>query len=157
MEEHFFWSIFIVSIILFMLILEYLHIPRHHISDEVKKQILNNGLIHFTLLERASEIQKNGLVPGKRKAMNIFEKNMVWLYINNAEEFQKKCAIVHSKGDRRAYNAVVVFKDIEENQIKQMRYRKKDMSVVHKGKLNTSNVIIEKLVQGDDQNGVYKE
>lgn len=47
---------------------------------------------------------------------------------------------------RRAYNAVVVFKDIEENQIKHMRYRKKDMAVVHKGILNTSNVIIKKLV-----------
>ncbi len=78
--------------------------------------------------------------------MSIFEKDMVWLYINNAEEFQQKSAIVRSKGDRRAYNAVVVFKDIEENQIKHMRYRKKDMAVVHKGILNTSNVIIKKLV-----------
>lgn len=68
MEEYFFWSIFIVSIILFMLILEYKHIPRHHISDEVKKQILHNGLIHFTLLARTSGIQKDGLVPGKRKS-----------------------------------------------------------------------------------------
>ncbi|NLD48121.1 MAG: hypothetical protein GX660_13165 [Clostridiaceae bacterium] len=65
------------------------------------------------------------MVPGKRKAMSIFEKDMVWLYINNAEEFQQKRAIVHSKGDRRAYDAVVVFKDIEEKQIKNMRYRKK--------------------------------
>ena len=140
-----------------MLILEYMHIPRYRIPDDVKNQILHNGLIHFTLLEQASGIQTDGLVPGKRKAMNIFEKNMVWLYINNAEEFQQKCAIVHSKGDRRAYNAVAVFKDIEENQIKQMRYRKKDMAVVHKGKLNISNVIIEKLEQGDDEIGIYKE
>jgi hypothetical protein len=156
MEEYIFWSIFIVSIILFMLILEYMHIPRHYISDDVKK-ILHNGLIHFTLLERAYEIQKEGLVHGKRKAMNIFEKNMVWLYINNAEEFQQKCDIVHSKGDRRAYNAVVIFKDIEEKKIKYMRYRKKDMAVVHKGILRTSNVIIEKLEQGDDEIGIYKE
>ena len=142
MEEYIFWSLFIVSIILFMLILEYIHIPRYRISDDVKIQILNNGLIHFTLWERASEIQKDGLVPGKRKAMSIFEKNMVWLYINNAEEYQQKCDIVHSKGDRRA---VVIIKDIEEKQIKHMRYRKKDMAVVHKGILNTSNVMIEKL------------
>ena len=97
-----------------MLILEYMHIPRNRISNEVKKQILQNGLIHFTLLERAYETQKGGLAPGKRKAMNIFEKNMVWLYINNVEEFKLKSDIVHSKGDRRAYNAVVIFKDIEE-------------------------------------------
>lgn len=57
---------------------------------------------------------------------------MVWLYINNTEEFQQKCDIVHTKGDRRAYNAVVTFKVIEEKQIKHMRYRKKDMAVVHK-------------------------
>lgn len=62
----------IISIILFMLILEYIHIPRYRISDDVKNQILNNGLIHFTLWERASEIQKDGLIPGKRKAMSIF-------------------------------------------------------------------------------------
>lgn len=132
MDENIFRGIFIVSIILFILILEYIHIPKHHISDDVKKEILHNGLMHFTLLERASEIQKDGLVPGKRKAMNIFEKNMVWLYINNAEEFQQKCDIVHSKGDRRTYNAVVIFKNIEEKQIKHMRYRKKDMAVVYR-------------------------
>ncbi|MDF2986096.1 MAG: hypothetical protein K0R50_1606 [Eubacterium sp.] len=145
MEEYIFWGIFIISIILFRLILECIHIPRYRISDDVKNQILNNGLIHFTLWERASEIQKDGLVPGKRKAMNIFEKNMVWLYINNAEEFQQKCDIVHSKGDRRTYNAVVIFKNIEEKQIKHMRYRKKDMAVVYRGILSTSNVIIENL------------
>lgn len=156
MEEYILGSIFIVSIILFMS-LEYMHIPRHHISDDIKNQILHNGLIHFTLMERASEIQKDGLVPGKRKAMNIFEQNMVWLYINNAEELQQKCSIVHSKGDRCAYNAVVIFKDIDENQIKHMRYRKKDMAVVHKVILNTSNVIIEKLEQGDSENGCYYE
>lgn len=155
--EYIFYCVLIVSIILFMLILVYMHIPRYHIPDDVKNQILHNGLIHFTLLERASGIQKDGLVPGKRKAMNIFEKNMVWLYINNAEEFQQKRAIVHSKGDRRAYDAVVVFKDIEEKQIKNMRYRKKDMAVVHNGILNTSNVIFEKLEQGDGENGCYKE
>ena len=116
MEEYIFWSIFIVSIILFMLILEYMHIPRYHISDDVKKQILHNGLMHFTFLKLAYEIQKDGLVPGKRKAMSIFEKNMVWLYINSAEEYQQKCDIVHSKVDRRAYNAVVIFRDIEEKQ-----------------------------------------
>lgn len=157
MEEHIFWSIFIVSIILFILILEYIHIPKHHISDDVKKEILHNGLMHFTLLERAYEIQKDGLVPGKRKAMNIFEKNMVWLYINNAEEFQQKYDIVHSKGDRRAYNAVVIFKDIEEKQIRHMRYRKKDMAVVHKGILSASKVIIKNLEQGDSEIGIYKE
>ncbi|MEA5084747.1 MAG: hypothetical protein VB018_11460 [Lachnospiraceae bacterium] len=155
MEEYILWGIFIISIILFMLILEYIHIPRYRISDDIKKQILNKGLIHFTLLEQASEIQKDGLVPGKRKAMNIFEKNMVWLYINNEEEFQQKCDIVHSKGDRRVYNAVVIFKDIEEKHIRHMRYRKTDMAVVHKGILNTSNVMIEKLVQGDKKNEIY--
>lgn len=157
MGEYIYCGILIISIILFMLILEYKHIPRHHISDDVKKQILHNGLIHFTLLERAHDIQKYGLVPGKRKAMNIFEKNMVWLYINNVEEFKLKSDIVHSKGDRRAYNAVVIFKDLEESQIKHMRYRKKDMAVVHKGILHTSNVIIKKLEEGDDEIGIYKE
>lgn len=134
-----------------------MHIPRYHISDDVKKQILHNGLMHFTLLEQSHDIQEDGLVPGKRKAMNIFEKNMVWLYINNIEEIQQKYDIVHSKGDRRAYNVVVIFKDIEESQIKNMRYRKKDMAVVYKGIFNTSNVIIKKLEEGDDEIGIYKE
>lgn len=31
------------------------------------------------------------------------------------------------------------------------------MAVVHKGILRTSNVIIEKLEQGDDEIGIYKE
>lgn len=147
MRESIFFGIFIIAVILIMLLLSYKHLPKQPLSYDVKNQILDNGLIHFTLWDCAQEIQKEGLVPGKRKAMNIFEKNMVWMYINNAEDFQQKCDIVHSKGDRSAYDTVVIFKGIEEEQTKHMRYRKKDMAVIYKGIFITSNVIIEKLEQ----------
>jgi hypothetical protein len=52
--------------------------------------------MHFILKERVYDIQRDGLVHGKRKVMNILEKNKVWLYINNAEELQQKYDIVHS-------------------------------------------------------------
>lgn len=75
------------------------------------------------------------------------EKNYVWMYINDAAEFQAKLDIVHSKGDRKEYNAVVVFQGITESQVDRMKYRKKDMAVVYDGKFITDNISVYDLTK----------
>lgn len=59
-----------------MLVLRYKHIPRYRITEELKYQILAKGLIHFTYYDNATHIQKEGIVPQKKKAMFKCEK--IW-------------------------------------------------------------------------------
>lgn len=121
-------------------ILAYIHCPRESCSGEVKNLIMSKGLIHFTMIENAENIKREGLKPGNKKAMFAREKKYVWMYINEAAEFQSKLEIIHSKGERKKYNAVVVFQNITESQISRMKYRKKDMAVIYNGEFNTDKV-----------------
>lgn len=96
--------IFIIDIF----VLEINHLPKQKINPKVKALIVESGLMHFTKWENAIQIQRAVLIPNKRKAMSSrFEKDLVWLYINNPEEFQSRRDIVLSKGNRKEYDAVV--------------------------------------------------
>jgi len=126
-------------------ILAYIHCPKEPCSGEVKDLIMSKGLIHFTMIENAESIQQEGLKPGKKKAMYPSEKNFVWLYINEVDEFQSKLEIIHSKGERKKYNAVIVFQNITESQISRMKYRKKDMAVIYDGEFKTDKISVFRL------------
>lgn len=138
-------SILIIIAMCVILFLTITHIPKMCLTAEIKRQILDNGLIHFTMWENAEKIQQEGLIPDKQKAMNRFEKNMVWMYINNAVEFQNKYKIVHSKGNRKGYDAVVLFQNVKKEQLENMRYRKSDMAIVFKGTFATESISIKKV------------
>lgn len=135
----------LVLVAVFYPFLAYLHCPREQCSGSIKEMIMTKGLIHFTIIENAENIQSEGLAPKRRKAMFAREKNYVWMYINDADEFQAKLDIVHSKGDRKEYNAVVVFHGITESQVDRMKYRKKDMAIVYDGKFITDNISVYNL------------
>ena len=137
--------IVIVIAIVCTFILRYKHIPRNKITEELKCQILSKGLIHFTYYDNAIQIQKEGIIPRKKKAMFKCEKDMVWMYLNDEEQFQNKWRIIQGKGERKNYDAYVIVRSIEDNQIEQMRYRKSDMAIVHIGVLKTENITVKKL------------
>lgn len=132
----------ILAVVLVYSILAYIHYPKEKISDPIKNQILNNGLIHFTTNESAHSIQKEGLLPGKAKAMYLWEKNFVWMYINDNNSFQEKLDEIHKKGHRKKYDTVVIFSEIEEHQMEQMKFRKKDMAIVHCGVFKTEKISV---------------
>ena len=134
-----------IVIIVCMLILRYKHIPRYRITEEIKCQILTKGLIHFTYYDNAVQIQKEGLVPQKKKAMFKCEKDMVWMYLNDEEQFMDKWKIIQGKGERKNYDAYVIVQSIDDKQIEQMRYRKSDMAIVHIGVLKTENITAKRL------------
>ena len=52
----------ILTVVLVYIILAYIHYPKAKISEPIKNQILNSGLIHFTMNESAHNIQKEGLL-----------------------------------------------------------------------------------------------
>ena len=74
--EYMIISILIIIAMCVILFLTIIHIPKMCLTAEIKRQILDNGLIHFTMWENAEKIQQEGLIPDKRKAMNMFEK--IW-------------------------------------------------------------------------------
>lgn len=135
----------IVMAIVYIFILRYKHIPRNKITEELKCQILSKGLIHFTYYDNAIQIQKEGIVPRIKKAMFKCEIDMVWMYLNDEEQFQNKWKIIQGKGERKDYDAYVIVRSIDDNQIEQMRYRKSDMAIVHIGVLKTENITVKKL------------
>lgn len=135
----------LVILAVFYPVFAYIHCPKEQCSGEVKDLIMSKGLTHFTTIENAERIQREGLKPGKKKAMYPREKNFVWMYINEADEFQAKLDLIHSKGERKEYNAVVVFQGITESQISRMKYRKKDMAVIYDGEFTTERISMYKL------------
>lgn len=132
MSLHFFFAMIFIFAVIYIIV-AYIHFPKEKLSDEIKQQILSNGLIHFTTMENAYNIQKEGLAPQKGKALFPSEKNFVWMYINNNNEFQERLDTIHQKGERKAYDAVVTFNGITEDSIRLMRYRKSDMAIVYNG------------------------
>lgn len=116
-----FLCVLVIVIMVYTLIFCYKHIPRYRITEEIKCQILNKGLIHFTHYDNAIHIQKEGLVPGKKRAMFKCEKEMVWMYLNDEEQFLNKWKIIQGKGERKKYDAYVIVHSIDDKQIEQMR------------------------------------
>ena len=122
------------------------HYPRHKLSDEFIVQIKKFGLMHFTKKENIENILAHGLQAGKRDPMYYLEKDMVWMYIANPATFDAKLKEIHSKGDRKSYDAVVFIGGFSENQLSKMRYRKKPEAVVHIGTLKTENMMFKDLL-----------
>lgn len=56
-------------------------------------------LIHFTYYDIGIQIQKEGIVPEPKKVM--YNKEMVWMYLNNEKQIEEKWSIIKSKGDRK--------------------------------------------------------
>lgn len=146
--------ILLVLILLVALCVIHKHTPRKKITEELKREILSMGLIHFTNYDNAIQIQKEGLVPQESKAISKSEKNMVWMYLNNEKQFRDKWEIIQKKGDRKNYDKCVIIQGIQDKQIEQMRYRKSDMAIVHMGILKTEDMtvkpIVELLEKGED-------
>lgn len=142
--------IFIVCILFILFISIYFvlflrHYPRHKLCDEITVKIKMFGLIHFTRKENVESILANGLQVGKRKPLYYSEKDMVWMYIADPAIFDAKLKEIHSKGDRKSYDAVIFIDGFSENQLLKMRYRKKPEAVVHIGTLKTEKMIAKEL------------
>ena len=84
---------------------------------------------------------KLGVTGGNKKPMRKIETNYTWFYINLPVAFEKNKNIIHSKGERILYDGCVIIREITEEQLDNMRIRRKlDNAVIFPGTLLTDDI-----------------
>ena len=122
------------------------HTPTEILSDQEINLIKLNGLIHFTEYENKASIEKNGILGNQKRAMCKKEKGFTWFYIYDKAKFEEKLDIVHSKGERTKYNAFAVIKGLSDEQLAELRIRRKiDDAIIYPTSLKTTNMIVYEL------------
>ncbi len=105
------------------------HTPNNELSEELKKYIMANGLVHFFYDKFLEDTKINGLKTSYDgiKAMNGKEKNHIWFFINTdnldvaANEYMSK------KSDHRASDIEHLCKAVwypNYEEVSKLRYRK---------------------------------
>ena len=108
--------------------------------------VKQNGLMHFTNYENTIFIVENGVDADSGKEMLKREKGYSWFYIYEQSTFKEKLRIVHSKGNRKSYDAYIIIKDISDAQIEKLRIRRKhDNAVNYQGKSYTNNIVAKNI------------
>ena len=146
-----FVTVIFVGFLLFAFAIYYVvvraaHYPAHTLTDEKINLIRKYGVIHFTRRENVVDIMREGLRPNSAAALYRREKDMVWMYIADPKLFEQQRDAVHKKGSRSSYDAYIIIQGLTEEELKKMRYRKKDGAVVHFGRLKTCNMTYKFLV-----------
>lgn len=117
------------------------HTPKKTLNDMEIEMIKLNGLIHFCTAESATNIIKEGAKGNLKKPMRKKERGFTWFYINDDSTFEERAEDIHSKGIRKNYDSYVVFKDIEDNQIKKLRIRRRtDCAIIYPSDFSTTNM-----------------
>lgn len=117
------------------------HTPDKTLNDMEIKMIKSYGLIHFCTAESATNIIKEGAKGNLKKPMRKKERGFTWFYINDDSVFEEKVEEIHSKGVRKNYDSYVVFKDIEDDQIKKLRIRRRtDCAIIYPSDFSTTNM-----------------
>lgn len=154
---------------IFLILIHYFHTPRCVLNDDDKKRITSYGLFHYTEEAKAFMIISNGLRNDNKKSLIKSEKDLVWLYIADPEEIVDKCKIVNSKTNRDTYDTIVLFKNVTDEQMDNLRIRRtpkllkrffeifkfkyNDEAVVYKGVFDASNA---EIVKYEDINRLSK-
>lgn len=114
------------------------HTPKDKLNNLEIEKIKQNGLIHFCKSENIKDILREGIKSGCHEPMKRAEKGYTWYYIYEPETFEEKKKIIHSKGERKNYNAYVIIKGLTEKQINQLRIRRKvDNAIIYPGSMKT--------------------
>lgn len=135
--------IIVAAALIVIAALQFKHLPKYHLSENQKKLIREYGVIHFTSHEHAMQICKEGLTPNPKKALNLFEREMVWLYSGDPDKYDKYLKELLTK--RPNSDTVVIIKGLTDEQIENMRFRTNPEAYVHIGKLKTPVMAYKKL------------
>lgn len=124
------------------------HTPKEMLNEEEINRVMANGLVHFCEEDNVKNILKDGVVGNLRKPMKRKEIGYTWFYIFDESELCSKKKIIHSKGERKKYNAYIVIKNLSEEQILKLRIRRKiDCAVIFPDTLKTNEMTAHKLEQ----------
>ena len=74
------------------------HSPKHNLSTRKIADIKKYGLMHFTDSENVASILEKGLIPNNEKKLFVTEHDLVWTYIANPSQYNKKVREIHKKG-----------------------------------------------------------
>lgn len=144
----------LIIFVMFVLYVLYSHAPLYKIDINKKKKIALNGMIHFTNLEVAHKIVKEGLI-GKKSTM-AFEPllgELVWNYPYTAENIDKKHELllknIRGLSNPKRYSVCIKISGISKEDLDKLYTRhgaKNDDAIVYKGKLLvTKNIEIIKV------------
>lgn len=117
------------------------HTPKEELNKLEIENIKSNGLIHFCNSENIDKILQEGVKGGLKPPMQKAEKNYTWYYIYDSTTYEKNKRIVHSKGERKSYDAYVIIKELKDEQMNKLRIRRKyDNAVIYPGTLKTETM-----------------
>ena len=117
------------------------HTPKEELNKLEIENIKSNGLIHFFNSENIDKILQEGVKGGMKPPMQKAEKNYTWYYIYDSTTYEKNKRIVHSKGERKSYDAYVIIKELKDEQMNRLRIRRKyDNAVIYPGTLKTETM-----------------
>lgn len=117
------------------------HTPKEKLNKLEIENIKSNGLIHFCNRQNIPTILKEGVKGGLKPPLVKAEKNYTWYYIYDITTYEKNKRIVHSKGERKSYDAYVIIKELKDEQMNKLRIRRKyDNAVIYPGTLKTKTM-----------------
>lgn len=140
-----FFIFYLIVAFTIAIILGIRHTPRQKLTEKQKEEIRKYGLRHFTNCENIPYILQDGLIPYPKKAMLLWERKMVWVWINRPDTFEADKKKTQSKGDRRSYDSVIIIEDLSEEQLNHLLYRPSDGAIVHIGSLKTEHISYKKI------------
>lgn len=117
------------------------HTPKEELNKLEIEKIKSNGLMHFCNSKNIDKILREGVKGGLKPPMQKAEKNYTWYYIYDSTTYEKNKRIVHSKGERKSYDAYVIIKELKDEQMNKLRIRRKyDNAVIYPGTLKTETM-----------------
>lgn len=121
------------------------HNPKHNLSTRQIADIKKYGLMHFTDSENVASILEKGLIPNNEKKLFVTEHDLVWTYIANPSQYNKKVREIHKKGKRESYDSVIFLKNISDEDLSKMSCRIFPEAVVYPGTYKTSDMIAKEI------------
>ena len=117
------------------------HTPKEELDKQERKQISENGLVHFCNSGNVESILTNGVKPNREKTMKRCEREYTWFYIFDKNTIDEKMQIIHRKGKRKSYDAYVRVKGLTEQQMEKLRIsRRNHGAVIYPGTLKTNDM-----------------
>ncbi len=139
-----FLIVFCVGFSCYYMLANIFHTPKTPLTEDIKKKILCNGLMHFTSETNAQKILIDGLIPQKHRALFRSEEDMVWMYIYEPDYKNRIKLGKYVKDKKRSYvNTCVHLINPTEEDLQKLRHRKSDNAIASIGPFKTEHMTYE--------------
>lgn len=141
-----------LSLIIYLLYLKRKHYPFTPLTEDLKRELKKYGLVHYTssyrkeIIEQTKEMKAGDSLLGELKRCPMYraEKGLIWFY-SGKENFMD----LNDKSQRilkkRKCEYACRFKDLSDDDLNRITYRKNDLAFVYKGTIDISRIKIERI------------